>query len=52
MGGFHLELHQDERQNPYILSEYSSRQWGDYSVRHKITVSEVLQLDDEINNAI
>jgi hypothetical protein len=48
MGGFHLELYQDERQNPYILSEYWSRQWGAHSVRHKITVSEVLELDDEV----
>jgi hypothetical protein len=47
MGGFLLELQEDERQNPYILSEYWSRQWGTDSVRHKITVSEVLELDDE-----
>jgi hypothetical protein len=45
MGGFHLEIHRDERQNPYVLSEYWSRQWGDHSVRHKITVSGVLKLD-------
>jgi hypothetical protein len=48
MGGFLLELKQDERQKPYILSEYWSRQWGDHIVRHKITVSEVLELDDEV----
>jgi hypothetical protein len=46
MGGFLLELKQDERQNPYILSKHWSRQWGNI-VRHKITVSEVLELDDE-----
>ena len=47
MGGFLLELQQDEKQNPYILSEYWSRQWGTDSVRHKITVSKVLPLEDE-----
>jgi hypothetical protein len=48
MGGFLLELHQEEMGDPLILSEYWSRQWGSGSVRHKITVSEVLKLDGEV----
>jgi hypothetical protein len=48
MGGFLLELHQEEMGDPLILSEYWSRQWGSDSVRHKITVSEVLKLDGEV----
>ncbi|HTF65095.1 MAG TPA: hypothetical protein VK638_20660 [Edaphobacter sp.] len=47
MGGFLLELQQDERKNPYILSKYWSRQWGAHFVSHKITVSEVLELEGE-----
>ena len=46
MGGFLLELHQDERQGSYILSDHWSRQWGT-TIRHKITTSEILQLEDE-----
>jgi hypothetical protein len=48
MGGFLLELRQDERQNPYIRSKYWSRQWGADFVSHKITVSQVLELNDEV----
>jgi hypothetical protein len=48
MGGFHLELHEDEKHNPYVIAECSSRQWGADSVRHKITVSEIVELDDEV----
>jgi len=47
MGGFLLELREDNEQEPYILSEYWSRQWGSESVRHKITASEVLHVDDQ-----
>lgn len=47
MGGFILVLREDEEHNPYILSEYWSRQWGTHSVCHKITTSEVLRLPDE-----
>jgi len=47
MGGFMLVLREDEKQNPYILSEYWSRQWGADSVCHKITTSEVLRLAGE-----
>lgn len=47
MGGFLLELREDEEQEPYILSEYWSRQWGSESVRHKITASEVLLVDNQ-----
>lgn len=47
MGGFLLELREDEKHNRYIQSEYWSRQWGSFSVRHKITASEVLELKEE-----
>jgi hypothetical protein len=46
MGGFFLELREDEKHNRYVISEYSSRQWGSFSVRHKITPSEVLALSE------
>jgi hypothetical protein len=52
VGGFLLELHEDEGQNPYILSEIWSRQWGADSVRHMITVSEVLSLAEVMKNAV
>jgi hypothetical protein len=48
MGGFLLELGEDEKGGQYILSEHWSRQWGSYSIRHKITASEVVRLDDEV----
>lgn len=47
MGGFLLELREDERHDQYIISEYWSRQWGSSSVRHKITASEVFELNEE-----
>jgi hypothetical protein len=47
MGGFLLELREHEKHSRYILSEYWSRQWGASSVRHKITASEVLELNEE-----
>jgi hypothetical protein len=47
MGGFLLELREDEKHGRYIISEYWSRQWGSFSVRHRITASEVLQLSEE-----
>jgi hypothetical protein len=47
MGGFLLELREDKEQEPYILSEYWSRQWGTESVRNKITASEVLHVGDQ-----
>ena len=50
MGGFMLVLGEDEKHNPYILSEYWSRQWGADSVRHKITTSEVRRLSDEVTD--
>ena len=46
MGGFLLELKRNEGEPPYVLSEYWSRQWGTHSVRHKIGLSEVLELDE------
>lgn len=46
MGGFLLELREDERHNRYVISEYWSRQWGSFSVRHKITPSEVVALNE------
>ena len=45
MGGVVLELQEDEEHRPYILSHCSSRQWGTESVRHKISLSEVICLD-------
>ncbi|HWF10462.1 MAG TPA: hypothetical protein VG297_18470 [Bryobacteraceae bacterium] len=47
MGGFLLELREDKEQEPYILSEYWSRQRGAESVRNKITASEVLNVGDQ-----
>jgi len=47
MGGFLLELRDDDKHNRYILSEYWSRQWGSHSVRHKITATSVLKLNEE-----
>jgi hypothetical protein len=47
MGGFLLELREDEEHGRYILSEHWSRQWGSFLVRHKITTSEVLKLSEE-----
>jgi hypothetical protein len=46
MGGFFLELREDEKHSRYVISEYSSRQWGSFSVRHKITPSEVIALSE------
>lgn len=48
MGGFLLELREGEKEGQYILSEYWSRQWGSCSIRHKITASEAVRLDDEV----
>lgn len=45
MGGFGLELFEDADNQPYIVATQSSRQWGTYEIRHKITASEVLLLD-------
>ena len=50
MGGFMLTLGEDEEHNPYIVSEYWSRQWGADSVRHKITTSEVRRLSEELTD--
>jgi hypothetical protein len=47
MGGFMLVLREDEKHNPYILSEYGSRQGGTHPECHKITASEVLRLAGE-----
>jgi hypothetical protein len=46
MGGFLLELREDERHNRYVISEYWSRQWGSCPARHKITPSEVVALSE------
>jgi hypothetical protein len=40
-------LREDEKHNPYILSEYGSRQGGTHPECHKITASEVLRLAGE-----
>lgn len=44
MGGFSLELREDEEKRPYILSSCWSRQGG--STDHKVTSSEVLRIED------
>lgn len=46
MGGFSLELNQDDEQNPYIISTHWSRQWEGEFRRHKITPFEVFRLPD------
>ena len=46
MGGFELELRR-ENDVPHILATQSSRQWGTYEIRHKITTDEVRLLDPE-----
>lgn len=45
MGGFELELFREDCSQLYIIATQSSRQWGTFEVRHKITASEVRLLD-------
>jgi hypothetical protein len=47
MGSFELELRRENGGIPYILATQSSRQWGTYEIRHKITTDEVRLLDSE-----
>lgn len=51
MGGFGLELSRKADNQPYIIATQSSRQWGTYEIRHKITTSEVQLLDSGTKRA-
>ena len=47
MGGFELVLHHEQNGTPYIIATQSSRQWGTYEIRHRITTDEVRLLETE-----
>lgn len=48
MGGFDLELRHDDDGRPFIEASCGSRQWGSYSVEHRITADEVRRLPDAL----